>query len=110
MISKRILLKLMNNAVYEKNDGEQEKRAAYRISFRPRTLQKLLLKVNFKRRKIFSEDLVALSFDKRKIFAYRPRYIGMSVLDLSKTLMYDFQHNVMKKIWKRRFFIKIHIF
>ncbi|CAN7938744.1 unnamed protein product [Ixodes hexagonus] len=48
------------------------------------------------------EDLVALSFNKRKIFANKPTYIGMSVLDLSKTLMNDFHYNIIKNNYKTK--------
>ena len=47
-------------------------------------------------RKMFSEDLVAIHIFKSKLIVNRPIYIGLSVLDLSKLLMYDFWYNNIK--------------
>ena len=51
--------------------------------------------------KIFTEDLVAV----HKIKALkldRPAYVGMCILDLSKTLMYDFHYNYIKKRYNNK--------
>ena len=43
--------------------------------------------------KIFNEDLVAVHKIKETLTLNRPAYVGMCILDLSKTLMYDFHYN-----------------
>ena len=43
--------------------------------------------------KIFNEKLVAVHKIKETLTLNRPVYVGMSILDLSKTLMYDFRYN-----------------
>ena len=46
---------------------------------------------------IFDENLIAIHMTKTKIYYNKPVYLGMCIiLDLSKTLMYDFHYNYIK--------------
>ena len=45
-------------------------------------------KPNFHSRSIFSENLVAVELRKTEIFFKKAIYVGLSVLDISKTLIY----------------------
>ena len=47
--------------------------------------------------KIFNENLVAVHKIKETLTLNRSAYVGMCILDLSKTLMYDFHYNYIKK-------------
>ena len=49
--------------------------------------ENLISKSNFHTRAIFSEDLVAVELRKTKVLFNKPIYVGLSVLDISKTLM-----------------------
>ena len=60
-------------------------------------LIKLSSKPTFISSKIINEDLVAVHKIKETPILNRPAYGGMSILDLSKTLMYDFHYNYIKK-------------
>ncbi|XP_051176794.1 uncharacterized protein LOC127291636 [Leptopilina boulardi] len=55
----------------------------------------LISKPNFHSRTIFNENLVAVELKKIEVFMNKPLYIGLSVLDISKTLMYDFHYDYM---------------
>ena len=57
---------------------------------------KLVAKPTFARQEIFNEHLVGIQNHKEKVLLNKPIYVGMSVLDLSKHLMYDFYYNTMK--------------
>ena len=58
--------------------------------------EKLSAKPNFKHCNIFNENLIAIHMKKTKLVFDKPVYLGMCILDLSKTLMYDFHYNYIK--------------
>ena len=60
----------------------------------------LAAKPNFVQSTIFDENLIAIHMKRIKLVFNKPVYCGMSILDLSKTLMYDFHYNYAKKKWK----------
>ena len=59
--------------------------------------EKLSAKPNFNNCNIFSEDLVAIHTKKTKLVFNKPVYLGMCILELSKTLMYDFHYDYIKQ-------------
>ena len=59
--------------------------------------KKLISKPNFHHRTIFTENLIAVHMKKTKVYYNKPIYLGLCVLDLSKTLMYDFHYSYIKK-------------
>ena len=59
--------------------------------------EKLSAKPNLNHWNIFSEDLTAIYMKKTKLDFNKPLYLGMCILDLSKTLMYDFHYNYIKQ-------------
>ena len=60
---------------------------------------KLVAKPTFARQEIFNEHLVGIQNHKEKVLLNKPIFVGMSVLDLSKHLMYDFYYNHLKKLY-----------
>ena len=57
---------------------------------------KLATKPNYDCCTIFDENLIAVHMKKTKLYFNKPVYLGMSILDLSKSLMYDFHYNYIK--------------
>lgn len=55
-----------------------------------------IAKPNFKSCKIFDENLVAIEFDQTHILMNKPIIIGLSVLEISKIIMYAFLYEVLK--------------
>ena len=47
--------------------------------------------------KIFNENLTTVHKIKETLTLSGPAYVGMSILDLSKTLMYNFHHSYIKR-------------
>ena len=60
-------------------------------------LKKLAAQPSFKHFKIFHENLVAVERAKIELTLNRPIYVGFAILDLLKTLMYDFHYNYIKR-------------
>ena len=58
--------------------------------------QKLAAKPNYDCCTIFDENLIAVHMKKTNLYFNKPVYLGMSILDLSKSLMYDFHYNYIK--------------
>ena len=72
------------------------KRANIQLVTNKQQLEKVASKPTFKSFKIFNENLVAVSKIKETLYLNRPSYVGMCILELSKTLMYDFHYNYIK--------------
>ena len=58
--------------------------------------QKLATRLNYDRCTIFNENFIAVRMKKTKLYFNKPVYLGMSNLDFSKSLMYDFHYNYIK--------------
>ena len=54
---------------------------------------KLVSEPNYYTTKHFSENLLAIEMKKTKVKMNKPVYLGMSILDISKTLMYEFWYD-----------------
>ena len=61
--------------------------------------QKLAAKPNYDCCMIFDENLIAVHMKNTKHYFNKPVYLGMSILDLSKSLMYDFHYNYIKNTY-----------
>ena len=58
---------------------------------------KLVSEPNYHTTKHFSENLLAIEMKKMKLIVNKPVYLGMSILDISKTLMYEFCYDYIKQ-------------
>ena len=72
------------------------KRTRVELVHAEKKLKKLVAKPTFNRFNIFNEELTAVHMKKVQLTLNRPTYVGFCILDLSKTLMYDFHYNYMK--------------
>ncbi len=88
--------KLMNNSVFGKTMENIRKRADIHLVNSESKARKLAAKPNYDRLTIFDKNLIAVHMRKTKIYFNKPIYLGMSILDISKTKMYDFHYGYMK--------------
>jgi hypothetical protein len=93
------LYKLMNNSVFGKTMENLRKRVNVRLvrASEEDKLRRLIASPAFTRANIFDDDLVGIQLHKSRLVLNRPVYVGMSILDLSKNLMYDFYYNQLRK-------------
>lgn len=61
---------------------------------------KLVKRPTFKYCTTYNENLTAVSLHNKIIDFCKPIYIGFAVLDISKTLMYDYHYNVVKRYYQ----------
>ena len=89
--------KLMNNSVFGKTIENIRKRQNVVLVDNRKKALKLSSEPNFDRATIFDEHLVAIHMKKTEVYFNKPIYVGQAILDISKTLMFDFHYNYIKK-------------
>ena len=88
--------KLMNNSVFGKTMENIRNRVNVKLVDTGEQFKKLAAKPNYESRKIFNENLVSVHMKKTSLTMNKPVYLGMSILDLSKTVMFDFHYKYIK--------------
>ena len=88
--------KLMNNAVFGKTMENIRNRVNIKLVDAGEQFKKLAAKPNYESRIIFNENLVSVHMKKTSLTMNKPVYLGMCILDLSKTLMFDFHYKYIK--------------
>ena len=89
----------MNNGVFGKTMENLRKRVDVRLVTDEKKLDRLTSKPTYVSSKIFNENLMAVHKVKETLNLNRPAYVGMCILDLSKTLMYDFHYGYIKRMY-----------
>ena len=64
--------------------------------------KRLVSEPNYHSHKNFSEHLIAREMKKTWVKMIRPLYLGMSILDINKSLMYEFWHDYIKPKYRDR--------
>ncbi|XP_043275309.1 uncharacterized protein [Venturia canescens] len=59
----------------------------------------MIAKPNFHSRSIFAENLIAVELRNLEVKFNKPIYVGMSILDISKTCLYEFHHDFMVPLY-----------
>ena len=95
--------KLMNNAVFGKTMENVRKHRDIKLVTTDKRRNQLASEPNYHTTKYFSENLTAIEMKKKtKVKVNKPIYIGMSILDISKTLMYEFWYDYIKPKYQDR--------
>ena len=90
------LYKLMNNAVFGKTMENVRKHRDIKLVTTNKKRIKLVSEPNYHTMNYISKDLSISKMKTTKIKMNKPIYLGLSILDISKTLMYEFWYDYMK--------------
>ena len=88
--------KLMNNSVFGKTMENVRKHRDIKLVTTEERRNKLVSEPNDLTRKHFSENLLAIEMKKTKVKMNKPVCLGQAILDISKTLMYEFWYDYLK--------------
>ena len=94
--------KLMNNSVFRKRMENVRKHKDIKLVTTDERRNKLVSEPNYHTTKQFSENLLAIEMKKTKLKMNKPIYLGMSILDVSKTPMYEFWYDYIKPKYKEK--------
>ena len=94
--------KLMNNSVFGKTIENIRKRQNIELVDNCKKALKKVNQPNFQRATIFDKNFIAVHMKRPEVKFDKPVYVGQVILDLSKTLMFDFHYNYIKKKYKNK--------
>ena len=94
--------KLMNNSVFGKTIENIRKRQNIHLIDDRKKAIKLSSLTNFDRCTIFDKNLIAIHMKKTEVYFNKPIYVGQAILDLSKTLMFDFHYKYIKNKYGKK--------
>ena len=92
--------KLMNNSVFGKTIENIRKRQNIFIIDDRKKASKLTSRPNFDRATIFDKNLIAVHMKKNRSLFQQTSICWTRILDLSKTLMFDFHYNYIQEKYK----------
>ena len=98
----KYLFKLMNNAVFGKTMENIRKHRDIKLVTTDKKRNKLVSEPNYHTMNYISEDLSIIEMNKRKVKMNKPIYLGLSISDISKILMYEFWYDYMKPKYGNR--------
>ena len=90
------LFKLMNNSVFGKTMENIRKHRDIKLVTTDKKRSKLVSEPNNHTINLISEDLSITEVKKAKVKMNKPIYLGLSILEISKILMYEFWYDYMK--------------
>ena len=90
------VFKLMNNSVFGKTMENVRKHRDIKLVTTDIKRNQLVSEPNYHAIKGFSENLVAIEMKKRKLKMNKPVYLGLSILEISETLTYEFWYDYIK--------------
>ena len=88
--------KLMNNSVFGKTMENERKHRDIKLVTADKRRNQLVSEPNYYTTKWFSENLLPIEMKKTKVKMNKPVYLGLSILEISKTLTYEFWYDYMK--------------
>ena len=93
---KKDFFKLINNSVFGKTMENIRKHRDTKLVTTDKKRSKLVSEPNYHTINLISEDLSIIEMKKTKVKMNKPTYLGLLILEISKTLMYEFWYDYMK--------------
>ena len=87
--------KLMNNSVFGKTMENIRKHRNIGLVTTEEKYLHTVMKPNFESGVLFGENLMGCEMGKIKVVMNKPVYLGQTIVDLSKIVMYEFHYNYM---------------
>ena len=92
----KYLFKLMNNSVFGKAMENIRKHRDIKLVTTDKKRSKLVSEPNYHTINLIFEDLSIIEMKKTKVKMNKPISLGLSILEISKILMYEFWYDYMK--------------
>ena len=96
MVLKKISFKLMNNAVSLKTMENVRKHKDIKLATTEKRRNCLVSELNYHTTTFFTENLLAIEIKKTEILMNKSVCLGISILELSKIIMYKFWYDLVK--------------
>ena len=94
---KRLFFKLMNNSVFGETMDNVRKHRDTKLVTTERKRNYFVSEPNYHLTKFFPENLLSIEIKKSWTLMNKYVYLGLSILKLSKTLMYEFWYDYVKR-------------
>ena len=94
--------KLKNNSVFGKTMENVRNHRDIKLVTSEKRRKRLVSEPNYHSCKKFSDHLMAIEMKKTRIKMNKPLYLGMSILDISKALMYKFWYDYVRPKYGER--------
>ena len=100
----KYFFELVVNCIYRKRIGNIRKRISLKLINNFNDYLRCVSKPNFVSQKIFDKNFIAVHQIKSVLTLNKPRYVGFSVLELNKLLMYKFHYDYVCNNFNPRLF------
>ena len=94
--------KLMNNSVFGKTMKNVRHHRAIKLVTTNERRNKLVSEQNYHTTKHISENFLVIEMKKTEVTMNKPVYLGQAILDISKTIMYEFCFDYIKPKYEDR--------
>ena len=88
--------KLMNNSVFGKTMENVRNHRDIKLVTSDKRRKRLVSEPNYHSHTKYFDHLMAIEMKKTRVKMTKPLYLGMSILDISKILMYEFWYNYIR--------------
>ena len=92
----------LNNAVFRKTIKNVRNHRDIKIVTTDKQRSILASEPNYHSTKYISKDLLVMEIKKTEVKINKPIYLGQGILDLSKTLMYEFWYDYIKPMYNNK--------